>query len=206
MFDLCFPLPLWPFEAKRVHTQLFGKFLDVNDLRQNISFAVGLFIIIARMLNVIFCWNYAVYCRLFKQIKQNLHKAFTHAICSYYSVFYSTMKKINNLICGETRLQRLPTNHCSWSTNTLFNTELTVFQTKRKGYELWIVCLFVIHRMDCKRPGPRFPITMHRCSYDYSCEGSFDAPLKMSERFPNLGVTWTCVRCSNDDRSLVPVF
>ena len=44
-----------PFEAKRVHKQLFGKFLDVNDLRQNISFAVGLFIIIARMLTVIFC-------------------------------------------------------------------------------------------------------------------------------------------------------
>ena len=54
MFDLCFFRPPCLFEAKRVHKQLFGKFLDVNDLRQNISFAVGLFIIIARMLTGIF--------------------------------------------------------------------------------------------------------------------------------------------------------
>ena len=43
---------------------------------------------------------------------------------------------------------------------------------------------------------------MDRCLYDHSCEGAFDAPLNS---FQKVLVTWTRVRCSNDDRSLVPV-
>ena len=82
---------------------------------------------------------------------------------------------------------------------------ITLYLDQSPGLRVKYSIGWAWHHDQEARPGPRFPITMDCCSYDQLYEGSFDAPLKMSERFPKVLVTWTCVRCSNDDRSLVPV-